>query len=1003
MNISELYQLSLQTTGVQQATATLLEIYKDPANFSAILETLMNDQNQITRRQAAIGLRTMLSMHWEDLVASGQADALKSQILTALVNEPIQKNRHAIIDAFDPILRDSKLEWPELRNFADSLLSSDDIDQQEVALTIYGVLAQNMDISELSTHLSTLTDLILNALRSGNEDLTIAAAHLTQKLTLVFEAPAPSEVQVCIASILQLFKFYLINESPITYKLANEIGECASQNSCIEANSFLTNLLELANDEEIPEGQIYIIFTPISATIYNKFDDIGEDLIPIIIQSLLTNVARCFIETESAEAQSDAYYICDTLSDLIKKSSDSTSLFENVISEVNESSYGNIFAGAYLIQIFIEMAPEVCGHHINFIMEFLTKQIDTENGCPAVMAVVFQALQVFIRVFNAGLSDYSSILLNGSLLAAQLDDETVEYSALNMLQELLTTIDVNVPNIPEFLDTLVSIAGARTGGVRERALFAVHAFIFAAGETIRDLAPNLYQVFLDAMQEAVTSEDYKLIGTSLRGLATLHKACPEEMSSFAQQTLQTLTESLQSNEIYVITAAQTAAVILSDIPMEGSLQFLTQAVESAFNLLQTPLPSNDNEDEAEIDNEFEMMSEEMREMIELKACCLDLIIAILKNHPEIIQPAAEQLIEHLIGLANNIIDEDLSSLSIECISIMTNKFNLDKNEILAQISDIFSSPYSSTVSKIFEMAASFIKSNSDFSNAQLEMLLEEANSAIDLELPSTEEARDETVEAIDSAVKFLCKIAKYKPELFQKDKFIVNARKLMKKKGGNEIILISYATILGKFFLIHAENLQSIERKTILQILTNSCSLCDGFINPRPLKMFAKVLDKYKENIFQPALAFIEDFIDFPTDCVGRPYHKETIAYIATISLLLANYSDFDISDYISAVVYALPVTIPHISNIYYAGLEQFYKQASKMLDEDTATRIFSGLFKLFTLSASEFNEVKLTIEAAKSAAFVASSLLNAMGGEINENTNQAMIERFQKRLSRYA
>lgn len=992
-SISELYQRSLQPSFVVEATAALLEIYKDPSNLGNILEIITSDPKPITRRQAAIGLRTMLNMHWDGLVAAGHADQIKTQILAALENEPIQEIRHAIINTFDSILMLKSVKWPELKDYANSLLSNENVDAQEVALTIYGIIAPNMDIYELNEALSGIRDIIITGMKSGNELLMLAAAHLTETLATIFEAPAPIEVQECFKSLLELFRHSLLAESDMAYKLGNELSGCTLSNSCISPQEFLNSLLELSFDEEIPKTQSFIIFTPISDLISNRYEEIQEST-PDIIHSMMINVAASFIEEDNAEGQSDAYYICGTLADLIERSDDSSSLFDAVCNDISTETNGGIFAGSYLLQIFIERAPGVCANNIELIMNFFDNQLSSGTDSPAVIAIIFQAIQMFIRVANAGLEAYSQRMLEYGISAAQqCEDEVAASSALNMLQELLTTIDVDLKNYGEFLQALVDIACNREGDVRERALFAIYAFLFAAGDIVKDDAQNIYQIYVEAHSVAFQSGDSKLVATSLLGMAQLHKSCQAEMSPLIENTIKAVSEAFSCEEVSVITAALTAASILCEV--SGSNEFITLAINNAVQTLQQPLPEREEE------TEDLGISEEERELFELKASCLDLIIAVLKKNHELLQPIAQMLLDCVFELIANPMDEDVSALAVECISHLTEKFNIDRNEIIAQTGDALYSPYQLTVQKIFTMTAKFVKSGAELSQTQLQMFIEAADAVLENDLPCLDPDEEEN-DVTDSAVKFLSTIAKVHPEMFNKDKYIAIARKLGKKKAD---VRMYYAYILGKFLSLYPENMMDVERKTVMRFVHEAVENCDGYVQPLGLKVLYKLLFRQFDQVAGEAKALIENMSGFSTECESGPYFRESVCYIATIALMLAQKGATDIGMFIDAIVKALPVTIPGLSNVFYTILQPAFLGETDKFSE-SITLILVGIAKLFSLRASEFNEIKLTVEASKSAATVANFILqNAEGSSdvvVQALGLQKLVDVFQRRITHY-
>ena len=82
-NIAELYlQLLIPDNNVvTQATAAILEIYQNENSILQILEILKSNSNSFIRRQAAIGLKTILHNFWYGYSTSSSAEGIVNEII----------------------------------------------------------------------------------------------------------------------------------------------------------------------------------------------------------------------------------------------------------------------------------------------------------------------------------------------------------------------------------------------------------------------------------------------------------------------------------------------------------------------------------------------------------------------------------------------------------------------------------------------------------------------------------------------------------------------------------------------------------------------------------------------------------------------------------------------------------------------------------------------------------------------------------------------------------
>ena len=85
-NIADLYLQALipDNNTVAQATSALLEKYNDANSIFQVLEILQSNSNPLIRRQAAIGLKTILHNFWYKYCQTTLAESIITEIFGIL-------------------------------------------------------------------------------------------------------------------------------------------------------------------------------------------------------------------------------------------------------------------------------------------------------------------------------------------------------------------------------------------------------------------------------------------------------------------------------------------------------------------------------------------------------------------------------------------------------------------------------------------------------------------------------------------------------------------------------------------------------------------------------------------------------------------------------------------------------------------------------------------------------------------------------------------------------
>ena len=1002
-SIQELYSLLLvpSNESVAQATAELTEIYKDPSNISALIECLQSETTNFIKTQAAIGIRQMILQHADAYIEAGNVEELKSQILTVLVGEADKRIRFQIVNICDAFFNGKEMAWPELLEFANSLFGAEStVEQQELALRIYGIIISNSQGGEVVDLLETVTSLILSCLSTEDTDLISGAADLTSVLCVTFEAPVPNEIMLCYNKLVEVFHAMLAADSDFAYKVANALEGIANQRSCIESNLIFQNMMEILEDESIPDGKVFHIFTPISTLIEERYSDI-EDKVETIVAAMMNGAGRAFTEGCASE-QEDIYIICQTIDKMICES-DPDQVFSAIEPELTEETPGQTFADIYFLQLFIEQAADTAAKHIPLIAEFLLGHVDGDQE-HSILELVFECLHIFIKVVNAGLSDYTQRLLEAGLSAAQADHEPLAISALNMLSEMFTTLPVDLTAPGEVLNTIISIAVNTEGDVQERALYCAHAVVFAAGESVAEFAEQLLGIFKQAVEVPVDDHP-RMKATGLLGIAMLHKAVPQLMSSVLGETIALLAELLQCEDLSVVNSALTASLILAESSGEQIAEVIPVALQCSINLIDREWPSNGEGEEEDAGEEFFEESEEVRELTEAKLNALDFIRVCAEKNPESLAPIAEALPDKLISLVSSVQSEIVSSQAVKCLGIVTLKIGLDANEILAQLIDSFNHPSIDVVMELFSLAKTFIKRGVDIGQTQIAGVIENAQAAIarNLECQVDEE---QDFELLEKVYRFLRCLAINVPDLFPRDEIIKAFRYAAKKEKYETLAFMSL--IFGDFYAAHAENLENVEKAVICQCVFEGIKGCDGYLPPYPFLAASLILEADPERATQYVQIGIDAVNEiYHAEGEGQPYLQETYAAATTFILVLIKKSggSIDVSELMEPLCASFPIKEKWAARIAYPALGVDFTNCTAIF-EPGLSQLCIGLAKFFALTNNEFNEIKLDRETLVAVAGVLRTILSQAEGAQQladeQIENEAAIARYKQRIASY-
>ena len=1001
-SLEELYSLLLQqsTETAQQATAAILDVYKDPSNIDSVIQCLATGSSKFVKIQAAIGVKRMILSNINEYLASGKIEELKTIILQVLENEADPSIRHNIIQICDALFVENKnSSWPELLEYAGSLLGEGSgVEQQEVALKIYAIIIPNLSAAEINNFLSHLCEIITVGLNSSSEDLIVASAELTSLLTIIFEAPVPDEVMTCFQTMCQIFSGMLKAESDYAYKVAGQLANATDPKSCIEPNFMLDILMEIANDEEIPDSFVFHVFSPLSALIENHFSDISER-IEDIVTVMITSASKAYTD-DCASQQMDVFVICETMDKLIRES-DPDTLFDSIVANLPEETPGQIYADIYFIQLFIKEAEETAASHIPYITEFLLKHISDEQE-HGILELIFECLHSYIKVVNAGLADYGDDILNAAVSSIQSDHEPLIIAAFNMMSEYFITIPRDYSDIGDILQIIVHVANENEPDIQERALYCLYTLIFAAGEAVSPYASDILPMFKSALEISPETQP-RMRSTGLLGIAMLHKTVPEMMLPVLPETLAILSESLQSEDLSLINSAMTSSMIIAEGSPEPAAELLQMSLAIAIQLIDKEIPQG-NFDEEEEEFTIGEESEEVRELIEAKLNAIDLIRTCTKTKPDLIAPIAPELPDKLISLVLSLDSDVISSTACKCLGIVTLAFQLDANEVLAQLNEGFDRPIE-TVTAIFSLAKLFIKKGVDLGQTQINVVVENAQLAFkhNLECQSDEEP---DFELLDQAYKFMALLAVNMPDFFPKDNFIGESRKAMKKHEEEELVFRTL--VLGDFYAAHHDALEPLERTVILQAVFNATTMCNGYLPPYPLVAAAMILDSDPEAAGDYAqMAFEACGQIYEMEDQKQTYLHETYAACAAFCLVLVKQTggSFDVSPLIAGIVNSFPIKDRKIARIAYPTLSICYQNFTALF-EGVISELCIALGKFFALTDIEFKEIKLDNESIVAAANVLRHILqNAEGAQqvIDEQLgNEAAIARYKQRLQHF-
>mgnify|MGYP001058873464 CR=1 FL=1 len=247
---------------VEEATKLIQEKYQDTSSIFEIIEILKTNENPSIRKQAAIGLKTILHNFWYGYSNDESAESILNEIIFSLKNESELLVRHLIIYALEPICKYRDVVWAHMiDDLALECIQSEEPEVIDVGLSLYEVIIPFLEdgINEILEPLSEKIGIVIQ----NQNELIPTSSNLISALISNFDPPIPGCLEELSDMLFSGFRELLVNQYPMIHKIANNLSKIVLNEPVSSSVEHLKYLLEIANDESISPLFIYHVFTPI--------------------------------------------------------------------------------------------------------------------------------------------------------------------------------------------------------------------------------------------------------------------------------------------------------------------------------------------------------------------------------------------------------------------------------------------------------------------------------------------------------------------------------------------------------------------------------------------------------------------------------------------------------------------------------------------------------------------------------------------------------------------
>ncbi|KAK8891069.1 hypothetical protein M9Y10_028274 [Tritrichomonas musculus] len=1009
-NIADLYLQALipDNNTVAQATSALLEKYNDANSIFQVLEILQSNSNPLIRRQAAIGLKTILHNFWYGYSKTPSAQNIIDSIINSLKNESEQLTRHLIIYALDPICSHREDIWPRLiDDLALNCIQSDDLAILDIGLSLYEMIIPHLKENLIGEVLPPLSEKIAFVFQAPN-DLIPTSSNLILQLFKIFTPNIPECLVNLVEVLFTCFRVFLQTQHPQVNVIANNLSEIVSMEGTSTSTRHLIYLLEVANDPSIPPFVIHHIFTPIEEIIKNKY------MVPFIykyIPDLLSTVFKCasltFIDDCITE-QSDSSYIYGILDFIQIDKEEGNALFSVFSQLFSNSSIQVSFSSLLAFQFFIDNYPHIVTNNLKQMVSFLIEQSTiTNHHCLCEQSMI--CIHYLINVVNGGLIGYSDSLLQAIINAISVDHDQLVIEGLTALSEFFRTLDFDHSLISNILNLLISKI-RKSPEIMNGCISALNAIILVSGSDISPFATQLAPLFFEIIQMS-ENRNPQMKSYASESIAGLLKNAPAEMSEFLGQSMQLMIQLITTSEDPSdLDSAISVFLILADSQIPQITSTLQIAMEKSIRMLQIECPAislNENDVESSLDPVYSA-----------KQTAMKFINSFVIAHPESFASCAEPITNLLITHINECYEPHTRLIAIKTLASfgvvkLINPANI-ANEFLQM--DLLYDDDPMVVTKVFSSVTKFLSPEipPEILSNYIEIAIKGLRNKLQCQAPENIESYEfDSYEFDRSIFKFFSKIAQTHINIYPVIKLLQVYTHKVKKSNTTDFIILEVASFANYLIAIKKSELNINEiippqiNQIIVHSILNSLKYCNGTTAPLPL--FA-VKELFKAGVFDIDPSFTEPtFQAINLICsmenAGQPTFDETIA--ATASLLFVLFSlmgeNFNVQNYLNFMISSLPIKFKRYAEDVYLSLIQLFQKYPQVFTP-FVHQIILGVAKTLALSDGSLTTAGLSIDVINQLSVFFKALITNVPESnqiISETiTNQNELNRLTHRIS---
>lgn len=157
----------IDSAAVQESTAALLEVFKNPECIKYLLELMIGDEDQSMRQISCVYLRIYLPKLWCNMDADTQAK-IKTALLERFQVDPvslIKKSIAGVIGSLCKMLIPNR-EWDDLFKFVMQFSQSESVADQELALLLLSVIIEYLGKDDIKEHFDNISLILMGAIKS---------------------------------------------------------------------------------------------------------------------------------------------------------------------------------------------------------------------------------------------------------------------------------------------------------------------------------------------------------------------------------------------------------------------------------------------------------------------------------------------------------------------------------------------------------------------------------------------------------------------------------------------------------------------------------------------------------------------------------------------------------------------------------------------------------------------------------------------------------------------